>query len=77
VVSHVKLAFMPPPRSSVPANWIREDAMPFLAIVVAVATSFFALCVLKSKVPDKVTADCAKAAPVAATAANAIRVFFI
>jgi len=43
--------------SSVPANWIREEAMPFLSMVVAEVASFLAFCKLRSNVPDKVTVD--------------------
>ena len=68
-------AFRPPPRSSAPDRV--QLLVPLRLAVMRVASPEKRFSMPTSTVPDRVTVDCAKEALVAATAARAIRVFFM
>src|SRR4051812_15506122 len=75
--SRQKLADMPPPRSSTPRKPMRLDELaeglrPLMRPALVLTFSY-----ARSTTPNSVTDDWAKAALVAASAAKAIRVFFM
>jgi len=78
-VSTWKLAFKPPPKSSVPLKMKREEpsAKPVAEPLPAVRPEYLVCAKPAFTLPDNVTEDWAITAPDAAKTAKATRVFFI